>query len=120
MKATPEGCFPSHDLLLAWTNFQFSIVAPTAQGPSKAADEVGVEVSGNWCRIDTLTINGCLMRKVLDDQAFAGALVALGRPDGKMKALLFSPETRDIASRHVQLPQGHLNSIEKLALVDSP
>jgi Restriction endonuclease len=203
MKGTPQECFPSHQLLLTWTRFQISVVAPTAQGPFQvdadasvydaeglphkryetfdewrrallfrstntlhafehpqrmlfafpvpyhswddaeapawphthtldvAADEVYVEVSGKWCRVETGTISGFLqwqrgpasmyylMSKVPNDQPFADALVAVGRQEGEMKALLFSPITQDIAVRFIQFSQDHLNSIQKLKLVDS-
>jgi hypothetical protein len=91
-------------------------------------DEVYAHVSDQWCRLDTVTINGFLqfqpgppsmyyiMRMVPDGQPFAGTLVTLGKREGEIKALIFSPNSREIDVNLVQIPENQLNMIRQLQI----
>jgi hypothetical protein len=93
------------------------------------ADDVCVETGNGVRRIDLVTINGQLqwqrttdgvhyyvMEQVPDGNAFAGALICNDEREGQMKALVFSPKTRDIGIHFVKLEEKHLNYIRKLKL----
>jgi len=91
-------------------------------------DDVYVNTGDGICRVDSVTINGYLQWQrgseplyyVMDEmpanEAFAGALIAPGKREGQMTALVFSPRTRDIGIHFVQLAEKHLNSIRELVL----
>ncbi len=92
-------------------------------------DDVHVETGKGICRIDLITINGCLqwqrpnnkplyylMDQIPSGEAFAGALISTGRREGRMTALVFSPQTRSIGIHFVRLAEKHLNCIRELPL----
>ena len=92
-------------------------------------DDIYVDAGSGACRIDTVTITGDLqfqrtfdgvhyyvVEEVSGGEAFAGALICDDERQGQMKALVFSPKTRDIGIHFVKLADKHLNSIRKLKL----
>jgi hypothetical protein len=91
-------------------------------------DDVHVDTGKGACRINSVTINGYLqwqrggeplyyiMNEIPGGEAFAGALIAPGKREGQMTALVFSPKTREIGIHFVQLEEKHLNCIRGLAL----
>lgn len=92
-------------------------------------DNVHVETGKGVCKIDLITINGhlqwqrnaskplyCVMDQIPDGEAFAGALISMGRREGDMTALVFSPKTRDMGVHLIHLADKHLNCIRELAL----
>ncbi len=93
------------------------------------SDEVHVETGNGRHRIDVITINGHLqwqrvaanplyyvLGEIQSGEAFAGALVSLGKRSGHMNALVFSPKTREVTVHIVRLAEKHLNYIRGLAL----
>jgi hypothetical protein len=93
-----------------------------------SSDDVYVDTGNGICRINSVTINGYLqwqrggdplyyvMDEIPGGGAFAGALIAPGKREGQMTALVFSPKTRDIGIHFVQLAEKHLNCIRELTL----
>lgn len=93
------------------------------------SDNVHIDTGHGVHRIDHVSISGHLQYQrsvenplyyVIDQvpggEAFAGALIAQGKNDGNMTALVFSPMTRDIGIHFVQLADKHLNCIRRLKL----
>ena len=95
-------------------------------------DDVHVDTGSGICRINSVTINGNLqwqrgpdslyyvMDEIPGGQAFAAALIAPGKREGQMIALVFTPKTRDIGIHFVQLAEKHLNLIRELTLERPP
>jgi hypothetical protein len=93
------------------------------------SDSVHIDTGHGVHRIDQVTISGHLQYQRSDDnplyyvidqvpggEAFAGALIAQGKSEGNMTALVFSPMTRDIGIHFVQLADKHLNCIRRFKL----
>lgn len=93
------------------------------------SDDIWVETGKGVCRISLITINGSLQWQRISDkalyyvidlvpggEAFAGALISMGKREGQMTALVFSPKTRDIGIHFVRLAEKHLNCIRRLKL----
>jgi len=94
-----------------------------------SADEVYVTASGKLCRLSTVTISGHLqwrrsalqpryyvIEQLPDRNALAGALIAMGAREGQMTVLVLSPDSRSVSVSPVQLSEGQLRSIRRLAL----
>lgn len=92
-------------------------------------DAVYLKVDTVLCRIDRVTISGFLqwqrsadrnlfylIEGVPDGEAFAGAAISSSDSSSEMTALFFSPSTRDIDIRKIQLAKKHQNSIRNLKL----
>jgi hypothetical protein len=92
-------------------------------------DDVYVVTADGPRQLDQVTISGHLqyqrdskagryyiMERVSDGRAFAGALVVVGAREGEMKCLIFSPKSREVGVRFVQLAEKHLNAIRRLKL----
>jgi len=92
-------------------------------------DAVFLKIDSVLCRIDRVTISGCLqwqrspgqnlfyvIEGVPDGEAFAGAVISNSDSSSEMTALFFSPSTRDIDVRKIQLAKKHRNSIRNLKL----
>lgn len=91
-------------------------------------NEAFLRLAGRLLRIETITINGFLqwtysrerpdfyiMRRVADEVAFAGALVAPGKREGEMFA--FTISNSETAGVHlIQLKEKHLNVVRRLKL----
>ncbi|TWS17773.1 MULTISPECIES: restriction endonuclease [Tsukamurella] len=86
-----------------------------------------IVVDGKPYKIDTITLSGslvwdrqemkyCVMERVPDGDAFAGAVISIGQREGQMTALLFSPKDRNIEHRPIQLLPDQLNSIRNLEI----
>lgn len=86
-----------------------------------------VIVDGNLYKIDTITVSGslawdrqemkyCVMERVPDGEAFAGAIISMGQREGQMTAFLFSPKDRNIEYRPIQLLPQQMNSIRELGI----
>jgi hypothetical protein len=95
-----------------------------------ASDEVYVQTSSAFFRLDQVTINGWLQWQRSQEQAlyyvmqdsathaaFAGSLISRDMREGKMTALVFSPRSREIGIHFVQLAEKHLNQIRELSLM---
>lgn len=113
----PDGIIPAGP---AW---------PHTHTLDMATDDVWVETGKGVFRMDQITINGQLQWQRIRDkslyyvidripggEAFAGALISMGKREGQMTALVFSPKTRDIGIHFVRLAEKHLNCIRKLKL----
>lgn len=92
-------------------------------------EEVYLQFSGRLCKLETVTINGYLqwettseqpayhvLERVPDGDAFAGAMVALGRREGEMFAFVVSPESKTAGVHLIQLEEKHLNAIRRLRI----
>lgn len=123
-----------------FNTFPIPAVLPSGQTPAGPAwphthtldistDEVFVDTTSGFFKLDQLTISGWLqwqrsqertlyyvMHESTKHTAFAGALISPELRDGHMTAMLFSPTSRDIEIHFVRLAERHVNLIRDLTL----
>jgi hypothetical protein len=90
-------------------------------------DGVWIEVSGRACQLTTVTINGHLrwergepqyfaIQGVPDGMPLAASIICAEPQEGHMKALVFTPNSREIRIEFVALAEKHKNAIRRLKL----
>lgn len=92
-------------------------------------DQVFVQASSSFFQLEHVTISGRLqwqraadpalyyvMQDAKTHEAFAGALISTELRPGAMKALVFSPNSREIGIHFVQLAENHINMIRSLQI----
>jgi hypothetical protein len=104
---------------------------PYAHTLDVASDEVYIRASDEKLhRVDTFTLYGelrweqqpvlyCVMENVPTGEIFAGAVVAMSDAPGRMQAIVFPAEGRDLTISNVQLEEKHLNQIQELKIAVS-
>jgi hypothetical protein len=97
-------------------------------------DQVFLRFDSGLAVINSVTISGCLqwqrrkrspqfyiLEHVPTGAAFAGAAVAdWGCPEGKMFAMIFSPDSSTVGLHTIQLEEKHRNAIRKLKISPQP
>lgn len=92
-------------------------------------DQVFVQSASTFFQLEQVTISGRLqwqraqdpavyyvMQNAKTREAFAGALISTELRAGAMKALVFSPHSREIGIHFVQLAENHINMIRSLPI----
>jgi len=93
-------------------------------------DQVSLKLETGLALLDSVTISGRLqwqtrkripefhiLERVPTGDVFAGAAVAdWGSPDGKMSAMIFSPDSRAVGIHTIRLEEKHKNAIRQLKI----
>ena len=135
-----EILFPLEPAQTIFNTFPIPATAPGGQTPTGpawphthtldiASDDVYINAAGVHCKLDQITISGWLqwqrpleqplyyvMQDSMTQSAFAGALISLDPRPGHMKAMVFSPTSREVDIHFIQLSDKHLNLIRGLSL----
>jgi hypothetical protein len=126
---TVARTFPGQPMLEN-AEFEVSPSWPHTHTLQVVEDQAFLKFESALARVESVTISGRLqwqkrkrpvefqiLKSVPTGEVFAGAAVAdWGSPDGRMFAMIFSPDSRTIGIHTIQLQEKHKNAIRQLKI----